>query len=106
MLSDLLFIMTDSIHSPEYRLVLSKLVAMREKAGLTQRDLAKKLGREHSFVWRAETGKRRLDVVEFYWVCRALGQNAATVYRELSREFTALTGRKPGAPRKPLAREK
>ncbi len=86
-----IFRMTDSIHSPEYRLVLSKLVAMREKVGMTQRDLARELNREHSFVWRFETGKRRLDVVEFYWVCKALRQNAANVYRALSREFTALT---------------
>lgn len=42
------------------------LLAMRQKAGLTQRDLAKKLGREHSFVWRIEAGERRLDVIEFY----------------------------------------
>jgi transcriptional regulator with XRE-family HTH domain len=72
-----------SIHSGEYQVVLRKLVAMRTESGLTQRDLAKRLNREHSFVWRVETGRRRLDVVEFYWLCRALKKNAATVYRDL-----------------------
>ena len=33
--------MRKSIHSPEYQQVLARLVAMRQKAGLTQRDLAK-----------------------------------------------------------------
>jgi len=80
--------MKDSIRSPEYRQVLAKLVQMRTEAGLTQRELARKLAREYSFVWRIETGKRRLDVVEFYWVCKALGRNAADVYREL---FQAIT---------------
>ena len=60
---------------------------MRRKAGMTQRDLAAKLGREHSFVWRIERGERRLDVVEFYWVCQALGQDAQRVYSELVSVF-------------------
>jgi len=79
--------MRKSIHSPEYKHVLSVLVAMRKQAGLTQRDLAVRLGREHSFVWRVEVGERRLDVVEFFWVCQALGQDAGTVYQALSKAF-------------------
>ena len=79
--------MRKSIHSPEYRLVLERLVALRHKAGLSQRELAEKLGREHSFVWRIETGERRLDVVEFHWVCEALGQDASRVYRDLIAAF-------------------
>ena len=80
--------MKESIHSEEYKVVLLKLVAMRTEAGLTQRDLAKRLNREHSFVWRVETGRRLLDVVEFYWLCRALKKNAATVYRDLVKDLT------------------
>ena len=80
--------MKESIHSEEYKVVLLKLVAMRTEAGLTQRDLAKRLNREHSFVWRVETGRRRLDVVEFYWLCRALKKNASTVYRDLVKDLT------------------
>ena len=79
--------MRKSIHSPEYQAVLAKLIAMRKNAGLSQRDLAEKLNREHSFVWRIETGERRLDVVEFYWVCKALRQKAEQVYTELIRQF-------------------
>ena len=81
--------MRKSIYSPEYRRVLAKLIELRTRAGLTQRDLATKLGREHSFVWRIETGQRRLDVVEFYWVCQALGCDAAVVYKALSKELAA-----------------
>ena len=82
--------MKDSIRSSEYKPVFAKLVEMRSKAGMTQRDLAKALKREHSFVWRIETGRRRLDVVEFYWVCSALGRNAAVIYRDLIQEITGL----------------
>ncbi len=89
-ITEWLFCMKRSIISPEYRQVLEKLVQMRTDAGKSQRDLARLLGREHSFVWRIETGKRRLDVVEFYWVCQALGRNAAEVYGELFKAITAL----------------
>jgi hypothetical protein len=45
------------------------------------------LEREQSFVWRIEKGERRLDVVEFFWVCEALGQDAKTVYAKLADAF-------------------
>ena len=79
--------MRKSIHSPEYQHVLDRLVALRKRAGLTQRELARKLGREHSFVWRIETGERRLDIVEFFWVCEALGANAAHLCQQLAKAF-------------------
>ncbi len=82
--------MQKSIHSGEYQTVMRKLIELRKKAGLTQRQLADRLEREQSFVWRIETGERRLDVVEFYWVCKALGANADSVYSELVRKFRSI----------------
>lgn len=79
--------MRKSTHSPEYAEVLKTLVSMRKEAGLTQRELAKKLGREQSFVWRIEKGERRLDVVEFHWVCTALGFNSVEQYAHLAEHF-------------------
>jgi hypothetical protein len=35
-------------------------------------------------------GERRLDIVEFYWVCLACDQNPNTVYNELIKEFAKL----------------
>ena len=79
--------MEKSTHTPLYAAVRKKLIEMRKAAGLTHRQLAERLGREHSFVWRMETGERRLDVVEFYWVCKALGQDPKKVYAELVAKF-------------------
>ena len=79
--------MKKSIHSNEYSIVLKKLIEMRKAANFTQRDLAKKLNRENSFVWRIEHGERRLDVVEFFWVCEALGEDAELIYPELVAAF-------------------
>lgn len=81
--------MEKSTHTPHYRALREKLVELREVSGLTQRQLADKLGREHSFVWRIEKGERRLDIVEFYWVCEALGQKPAEVFKDLTAQFKA-----------------
>ena len=83
--------MEKSIHSPEYNCVCRKLTEMREEAGLTQKQLADMLNREQSFIWRIEHGERRLDLVEFFWVCRALGYNARDVYRGLVDDFCRYT---------------
>jgi len=84
--------MEKSTFTPLYEHFRRRLVSMREKADMTQRDLARKLGREHSFVSRIELGERRLDVVEFYWVTGALGQDPARVAADVMREFAALEG--------------
>ena len=83
--------MKKSTHTPEYKFVLKKLVEMRKEAGMTNRQLADKLGRENSFVGRIEHGERRLDVLEFFWVCEALGQDAQAVYTELAQAFEQCT---------------
>lgn len=82
--------MRKSTHTPHYRVIREKLVAMRKAAKLTHRQLAEKLGREHSFVWRIEQGERRLDLVEFFWVCRAMGCNPGKAYLEIARELQSL----------------
>jgi len=80
--------MEKSTFSPLYEVLRARLVALREKADMTQRDLAQRLGRERSFVSRLEQGERRLDVLEFYWVLKALGQDAAKAAAEIMRAFS------------------
>ncbi|MBL7077788.1 MAG: helix-turn-helix transcriptional regulator [Kiritimatiellae bacterium] len=84
--------MRKSITSKEYRAVTAELVRLRKQAGLTQLELADRLGREQSFVWRIEKGERRLDVLEFFWVCEQLGVNAPQVYRKLCKHFSTADG--------------
>jgi transcriptional regulator with XRE-family HTH domain len=48
------------------------LVKVRKGAGITQAELAQNLNRPQSFVSKYERGERRLDVVEFGDVARAL----------------------------------
>ena len=79
--------MKKSTHTPEYQYILKKLVEMRHTSGLTQREMATLLEREQSFVWRIEKGERRLDLVEFRWVCQALNTCPEKIYHDLMREM-------------------
>ena len=65
--------MPRSRHSPRYLRLTGLLVQARANAGLSQVDLAARLGRPQSFVSKYESGERRLDVVEFIEVIEAIG---------------------------------
>lgn len=62
-----------SLRSPPHRELLRRLTDARAKAGLTQQELARRLRRHQSFVAKYESGERRIEVVEFIQICRAIG---------------------------------
>ncbi len=82
--------MQKTIHSQQGQLIRDKLREVREKAGLTQRELCHQLGREHSFISKCELGERRVDLAEFYWICQACGANPAREAMHLMQAFAAL----------------
>lgn len=54
---------------------------------MTQRDLAKALGREHGMVGRIELGERRVDFVEAFAVFQALGADPVKESAALMTKF-------------------
>lgn len=60
------------------------LIEARNKAGLTQVGLAKRLGKPQSFVSKFERGERRLDVVEFFDVAEAIGIDGIAFLKDLN----------------------
>ena len=76
--------MVDSVWSPGYDAVIEAVVGMRERAGLTQRELAARIGREQSFVGRIEIRQRRVDLVEFVWIARCCGHDAQQEVAQLT----------------------
>ena len=49
------------------------LRTLREEAGLTQRELGKRLKKPQSWVYNCETANRRVDVTEFIAWAKACG---------------------------------
>lgn len=64
--------MTRSFFSEKYNRLCFLLIEARKVAGYTQVQLAEKLLRPQSFVSKYERGERRLDVVEFLEIAKAL----------------------------------
>jgi transcriptional regulator with XRE-family HTH domain len=79
--------MSKSIYSKQSEVFRKEIVQMRKKAGLSQRDLAQLLDREHNYVARIEVGERRVDIVELYWICRACKASPLRFAARLMRLF-------------------
>jgi transcriptional regulator with XRE-family HTH domain len=74
-------------YTRKYETLLARLKTARKQAGVTQQELAKRLGKPQSFISKYENAERRLDVVEFLEVTRALRINACTLLEALSEEI-------------------
>jgi len=59
------------------------LIDARKASGLSQTELAERLGRVQTFVSKYERGERRLDIIEFIDVATALNLDAVKVLRKL-----------------------
>ncbi len=71
------------LRSAKHRALISVIVAARRAAGLTQRQLAAKLKRSNSFVWKLEAGERQINVLEFIEIARTLGVKASALMAEI-----------------------
>lgn len=77
--------MAKSIYDGEYRRLIDAVRSARKEVGLTQQALADRLGRPQSYIAKVEGYERRLDIVEFLHICRALGVDPASVFVVLDR---------------------
>lgn len=75
--------MARSVHSEPYKLLLEMLIEARTRAGVTQVELAARLGRPQPFISFVERGERRVDVIEFYAIMKALGADPERAFRDL-----------------------
>jgi transcriptional regulator with XRE-family HTH domain len=64
-----------ALYERSYAAFTDLLKEERRKAGLTQALLAKRLRRPQSYVSKYERGDRRLDVIEFLEIARAIKFN-------------------------------
>jgi transcriptional regulator with XRE-family HTH domain len=76
-----------SLRSPEHQRLMALLVTARNRVGLTQQQLATRLGKPQSFVAKYEGGERRLDLVEFMRIARALEFDWTSAVREIEAEY-------------------
>ena len=87
--------MQKSLKSAEYARLIELLVAVRQRSGVRQQALAKKLGRPQSFIAKYEGGERRIDVIEFIAIARALGTDPLKLFKDFLADKPARSARKP-----------
>jgi transcriptional regulator with XRE-family HTH domain len=71
-----------TVHSSDQATFCALMVAARKQAGLTQHELARRLKRPQSFVAKYEGGERRIDVIEFVTIVRAIGADPIKLLRD------------------------
>lgn len=87
-----------SVHSTDQAAFCALMVKTRKVAGLTQQTLALRLKRPQSFVAKYEGGERRLDVVEFIAIARALDADPIKLMATL---LSGGKSKSPGVSNKP-----
>ena len=83
--------MLKTVFTPEYSAIVAQMKGFRERAGLSQRDLAERLAVPQAFIAKLETCERKFDPVEYIVVCRASGatpDELASVIADVGRNIT------------------
>lgn len=81
--------MPRSLHSEDYRKLIAILLDARKRADLTQQQVADRLERPQSFIAKVEGGERRIDLVEFVALSRALDTDPRTLLDTLLKATSA-----------------
>lgn len=68
---------------PLYQALIDALVKERKARGLTQTDVADRMGTDQSQVSKFERYERRLDIVDFVRYCRAIEVDAPDFLRDI-----------------------
>lgn len=69
--------------SPDYKAAIEAISAARHKLGVSQRELARRLGKHPSFVNKIELLERRLDILEFIAIAEALGMDSTKLIADV-----------------------
>lgn len=77
--------MPTSLRSRRHLALIATLVEARKQAGLTQRQFAAKMRVSQTFIASIESGLRRVDVVEFMDIAKALDRDAVELFARVAR---------------------
>ncbi len=79
--------MSKSLFSEANERLIAVLVSARHSAGLRQVDLAKKVEKDQSYISNIERGQRRVDVLEFYVLAKAMDVDPVKLFERAIDNF-------------------
>lgn len=77
--------MPKSQFTPAYRAFVEILTAARKEAGLNQTQLGERVGRLQTFISIIERGERRVDLIEFCALAKAMGHDPVELFERVYR---------------------
>jgi transcriptional regulator with XRE-family HTH domain len=79
--------MKKTIHSKEYRKLISLLREKRENLDVTQVKLASMIDTDQTFISKIENCERRIDVIELRTICKVLKISFTDFIQELEEKL-------------------
>ena len=79
-----------SIHDSLYRALVEGLRAARQRSGLRQEDIAATIGMTQSMYSKIERSERRVDLLEFVLIARAISADPAKLLKGMLSEAEEL----------------
>jgi transcriptional regulator with XRE-family HTH domain len=79
--------MPKSVFTGAHRHLVEVLTEARQAAGLKQSELAERLGKSQSYISIIEGSQRRVDVLEFCALARAMGRDPLELFAEVVRRL-------------------
>ena len=76
--------------SPEYAILLELVREARVESNMTQKAICDKLGKPRNYLLKVEAGERRLDVVELFRLCGAMGTDPMRLLSDFSQRLGRL----------------
>jgi len=79
--------MSKSLFTEANEGLVEVLVSARQSSGLRQVDVARKLKKDQSYISNIERGQRRVDVLEFYVLARAMNLDPVELFARAIQSF-------------------
>jgi transcriptional regulator with XRE-family HTH domain len=77
--------MPKTLHSARHLLLVDLIASARKRAGLSQAQVARALGRHQPFIATLESGQRRIDVVELIELAEAIGFDPSRLLKKVQK---------------------
>lgn len=75
--------MPKSQFSDAYKVFIRMMIAARKEAGLTQTELGERIGRKQAHISIIETGVRRVDLIEFCALAKAMDYDPNALFARI-----------------------
>lgn len=84
--------MPKTVFTGAHQHIVDVLVEARRQSGLTQAQLAAKVGKDQTFVSLIERSQRRVDVLEFHALATAMGVDPAKLFADVLKRLPKKIG--------------